>query len=115
MVGITDNLLLLFLSRIPAISLRVLSFRVLCALLDVWYCKQGGAACGRIEGADPPTLAQRVQELANEHVAQKSKGDGVEGMQPELKAKLKSIIGCVQVASSGWRRTFHVYREVVDM
>lgn len=61
---------------------------------------QGGAACGRIEGADPPTLAKRVQELANEHVPQKSKGDGVEEMQPELKAKLKSIIGCVQVTSS---------------
>ncbi|CAB1105138.1 unnamed protein product [Ectocarpus sp. CCAP 1310/34] len=54
----------------------------------------GGAACGRIEGADPSTLAKRVQELANEQVAQqKAKGDGVEGMQPELKAKLKSIIG----------------------
>lgn len=62
---------------------------------------QGGAACGRIEGADPPTLAKRVQELANEKAAQqKAKGDGVEGMQPELKAKLKSIIGCVQVTSS---------------
>ena len=56
---------------------------------------QNGVECGRIEGADPPTLAKRVQELAAEHVAEQAKGDGVDGMQPELQAKLKKLIRCV--------------------
>jgi len=51
-------------------------------------------ACGKIEGADPPALAKRVQELANQRVDEKAKGEGVEGMQPELRAKLKKLIRC---------------------
>lgn len=51
-------------------------------------------ACGKIEGADPPTLAKRVQELAAERVAEKAKADGLDGMQPELQAKLKKLIRC---------------------
>jgi len=55
---------------------------------------QDGVACGKIEGADPPALAKRVQELANQRVDEKAKGEGVEGMQPELRAKLKKLIRC---------------------
>lgn len=57
---------------------------------------QNGVACGKIEGADPPILAKRVQELAAERVAEKAKGkgDGVDGLDPELQAKLKKLIRC---------------------
>lgn len=58
---------------------------------------QNGVACGKIEGADPPTLAKRVQELAAERVAEKADGEGggLDQMQPELQAKLKKLIRCV--------------------
>ncbi|CBJ49167.1 glutaredoxin [Ectocarpus siliculosus] len=80
--------------KVEAEAAPEVSAKLEIATVPTFVLVKGGAACGRIEGADPPTLAKRVQELANEHVAQqKSKGDGVEGMQPELKAKLKSIIG----------------------
>lgn len=53
---------------------------------------QGGVACGKIEGADPPALAKRVQEFANERVVDKAEGAGAEGMKPELKARLRKLI-----------------------
>lgn len=59
---------------------------------------QNGVACGKVEGADPPTLAKRVQELAAERVTEKAKGDGADTMQPELKAKLKKLIRCAVTA-----------------
>lgn len=53
---------------------------------------QGGAACDKLEGADPPALAKRVQELANERVPEKMETGGTGGMQPDLEAKLKKLI-----------------------
>ena len=59
---------------------------------------QNGVACGKVEGADPPTLAKRVQELAAERVAEKAEGGGKDGMEPELQAKLKKLIRCAVTA-----------------
>lgn len=55
---------------------------------------KAGVPCGKIEGADPPTLAKRVQELANEPAPSESKQEGVDGVHPELQAKLKKLIRC---------------------
>lgn len=55
---------------------------------------KAGVTCGKIEGADPPTLAKRVQDLANEPVTGESKAEGVDGVQPEMQAKLKKLIRC---------------------
>lgn len=83
---------------------------------------QEGVACGKIEGADPPALAKRVQELANERVAEKGKGEKVGGVEPALQAKLKKIIRCESreaVCVSLWQRcmvnslALHVAREVI--
>lgn len=62
---------------------------------------QNGVACGKIEGADPPTLAKRVQELAAERVADKATEDGLDGMQPELRAKLGKLVRCGQTKYQG--------------
>lgn len=53
---------------------------------------QGGTACDKLEGADPPVLAKLVQELATERVTEKTATAGVEGVQPDLEAKLKKLI-----------------------
>ena len=54
---------------------------------------QGGLTYGKVEGADPPVLAKRVQELANERLPDKEAvADGAEGVEPELAAKLKRLI-----------------------
>lgn len=52
--------------------------------------------CGKVEGADPPSLTKRVQEFANEVVpngAADGGGDGAAGLQAELRSKIKSLIG----------------------
>lgn len=72
----------------------VIFFRCVCPFAT--SVVQGGVACGKIEGADPPALAKRVQELANEHVAEKGEGGKVDGVEPALQAKLKKIIRCEQ-------------------
>lgn len=56
---------------------------------------QEGVTFGKVEGADPPFLAKRVQELANERLSDKEAvGDGAGGVEPELQAKLKRLIRC---------------------
>lgn len=63
---------------------------------------QGGVAYGKVEGADPPVLAKRVQELANERLPDKEAvGDGAGGVEPELQAKLKRLIRCGDVVARG--------------
>lgn len=55
----------------------------------------------KIEGADPPALAKRVQELSNERVSEKTEGTGTEGVSAELQAKLKQLIRCEVVRVLG--------------
>lgn len=66
---------------------------------------QEGVMFGKVEGADPPVLAKRVQELANERLADKEAvGDGAGGVEPELQAKLKRLIRCDNVMTRGGRQ-----------
>lgn len=61
---------------------------------------QGGVVFGKVEGADPPVLAKRVQELANERLPDKQAvRDAAGGLEPELRAKLKRLIRCGDVVA----------------
>lgn len=55
---------------------------------------QGDAVSGKLEGADPPALAKRVQELANERVSEKAAVGSALGVEPQLQAKLRKLIRC---------------------
>eukprot|EP00904_Undaria_pinnatifida_P001553 jgi/Undpi1/11399/HiC_scaffold_30.g13696.m1 len=63
------------------------------ATVPTFVLLKGGLTYGKVEGADPPVLAKRVQELANERLPDKEAvADGAEGVEPELAAKLKRLI-----------------------
>lgn len=68
------------------------------ATVPTFVLLKGGVVFGKVEGADPPVLAKRVQELANERLADKEAvGDGAGGLEPELRAKLKRLISASPV------------------
>ena len=52
-------------------------------------------ACGKLEGADPPTLAKRMQEFANERVRSDAPEAGrTDGISAELQTKLQKLTRC---------------------
>lgn len=60
-----------------------------------YFSAQAGAVCDKVEGADPPALAKRIQEFANERVPEKGAdggADGAAGLPSDLRSKLKSLI-----------------------
>eukprot|EP00903_Cladosiphon_okamuranus_P009420 g8984.t1 len=83
--------------KVEAEAVPEVSAKAEIATVPTFVLLKNGVACGKIEGADPPTLAKRVQELATEHIADKTAGDGLDGMQLELKAKLKKLISASPV------------------
>ncbi|CAM9742590.1 unnamed protein product [Scytosiphon promiscuus] len=84
--------------KVEAEAVPEVSAKLDIATVPTFVLLKAGVPCGKIEGADPPVLAKRVQELASEPTASGSKEEGADRvLQPELHAKLKKLISASPV------------------
>ncbi|CAM9108138.1 unnamed protein product [Ascophyllum nodosum] len=78
--------------KVEAEAVPEVSERLEIAMVPSFVLMKGTVACGKLEGADPPTLAKRMQEFANERVRSDAPEAGrTDGISAELQTKLQKL------------------------